>query len=83
MKLRIVSDGSSGGTKILDENDQTIENIVEVSWEIEVGRHAQVFLTFTDMPVELVGDIASQVYDKNFVFTSRLERIKRFFKKLW
>lgn len=82
MKLKIVSDGTDDGTKILDENGERIEGCVELCWSIEPGNLADCTMTFLHMPVELESEVTCYV-DHNFKFSSRLERIKRFFKKLW
>ncbi len=84
MKLKIVSDGTLDGTKILDENGVRIENAVELVWSAEVGRIPQCSVTFLATPIEFDSAIEAQpLMDKHFIFTSRLERVKRFFKKLW
>ena len=33
MRLRIVSDGTSHGTKVTDENGVVVENIEEITWQ--------------------------------------------------
>lgn len=82
MKLRIISNGTADGAKILDEKGNTIENCVELCWSIQQGSLVDCTMTFLNMPVELEGEAYSYV-DKHFKFTSRFERFKRFLKKLW
>ncbi len=82
MKLKIVSDGTGDGTKILDENGERIENAVSVNWEIEASNNAIATITFMNVPVELVGESIG-VVDNYFKVNSRFARFKRFIKKLW
>lgn len=63
MKLRIVSDGTTFGTKVLDEMDEPIERVTKVTWSIEANGPpgsntglARCTLELAGVPVTLEGD---------------------------
>lgn len=58
MKIRIVSDGTLGGTRVFDENDQPIERVTVIDWHAEAGSFATATLQFLGVPVEVVGEVA-------------------------
>ena len=57
MKLRIKSDGSPFGTKILDENDNELEDVVSVTWTVGVGRLATATITLTLIEADVLGEL--------------------------
>lgn len=52
MKLRIVSDGSNSGTKVLDEFGNRIENIVAVHWSMKVGELSAATIEIRNVEIE-------------------------------
>jgi hypothetical protein len=58
MKIKIISDGTSGGTQIIDaETGQAVEGVTAVLWQITGSRGlAQVALTFEHVEIEAIGD---------------------------
>lgn len=55
MKLRIESDGTPAGTRVLDENGKAIENVVGLTWELGVGGIARCKMQLVATPVDVVG----------------------------
>jgi hypothetical protein len=54
IKLKIVSDGTSNGTHVVDrETGEELKDIMEIEWRITVGNIAEVILTMRNVPVEL------------------------------
>ncbi len=56
MKLRIVSDGLSIGTKVLTEDGQEIEGIRKIEWSVNAGCIAEVSIGLTAMEADIVGE---------------------------
>ena len=59
MKIKIVSDGTDLGTKVLDEdgNCLDLENMTKIEWSIDnESMVAKVKIEFVLVPVELVGE---------------------------
>ena len=59
VKIKIVSDGTPIGTKVIDEETgETINGVVSVGWNICVGTgFARAYIELLNIPVELVGEI--------------------------
>jgi hypothetical protein len=56
MKVKIISDGTSKGTKIINaETGETIENVRGATWKCSVGHLAEVILDMINIPVEIEG----------------------------
>ena len=53
MKIKIVSDGSSAGTKIFNEDGECLKNVMAVEWRILAGGIAEAIVTFRNVSVEL------------------------------
>jgi hypothetical protein len=56
MKLRIVSDGTPKGTRVLDENDELIERVTVADWHAAVGEIPTATLKLFAMPVDVIGE---------------------------
>lgn len=56
MKIKIVSDGSSFGTKITDENGNPIEGVTGVTWKCNAKESATATIELIGVPVEIIGE---------------------------
>jgi len=56
MKIKIISDGTPLGTKVLDENGIEITGICEVTWFIYPDGPARARLTFANVEIEAIGE---------------------------
>ena len=56
MRLRIISDGTPQGTKVLDGNGRLIKGISQVTWSVEYGKRASATLTFNNVDVDVIGE---------------------------
>jgi len=57
-KLRIVSDGTIEGTKVLDSNGGIVSGIAKVEWKCDAQtRMPLATITFIEVPIELEVDI--------------------------
>jgi hypothetical protein len=57
MKIKIISDGTSAGTKIVDQDTgEFLNNAVSVTWRISVHGTAVATVTLRDVPVDVVGE---------------------------
>jgi hypothetical protein len=60
IKLKIVSDGTSSGTHVVDrETGERLESVMAIEWRISAGNYAEAnyaeaILTLRNIPVELV-----------------------------
>lgn len=60
MKIKIVSDGTAWGTKVVDaDTGETLEKVISVSWEHDLHRSPEVTITVTEVPVEIVGKLVN------------------------
>ena len=58
MKVKIISDGTASGTKLIDqETGKSIEDITSITWSVSVDELAQVNVKFINVPVEVIGEI--------------------------
>lgn len=61
MKLKVVSDGTCGGTKVVNaETGEELENVVAVMWEANTARglNSVAQISLMRMSVECVGEAA-------------------------
>lgn len=59
-RYRIVSDGSSMGTKVLDPDGRSLDMVTKVEWSIEAGRIGVARVTLFNVEVDVVGDEPNQ-----------------------
>ena len=59
MKIKIVSDGTSVGTKIVDvETGKAITNVSAITWHAEANEvETEATLVLSNVPVELIGKV--------------------------
>lgn len=58
MKIKIISDGTPQGTKVVNtETDERIEYVTSVQWKCEIGDIARARIEFLAIPVELTGEV--------------------------
>ena len=61
MKIKIISDGTPKGTRVLDDKGDVITNVDYISWELDfVSGTTSVNLSLTEVPVVLVGDTSAK-----------------------
>ena len=54
MKLRLVSDGTTHGTRVESEHGEKVERVQAVQWEIDTKTHrATVTVTFGQVEVDI------------------------------
>ena len=55
MKLKIISDGTVAGTRVINrDTDEAIEDVYSIAWEIDAETNqARAFISFIDMGIEL------------------------------
>lgn len=54
MKIsKIVSDGTSLGTKVYADNGELIDNVTAIDWNIKAGDISRVSITLFKVPVEI------------------------------
>ena len=64
MKIKIISDGTSKDTKIVNAiTGELIDGITEIIWRVKVGGIAKVNLKMLHIPIELVGERQPRFYD--------------------
>jgi hypothetical protein len=57
MKLKIVSDGTVHGTKVLDEHGNMLVGVVSINWEVDKDSDfGKATIGVIDVPLECVGD---------------------------
>ena len=52
MKLKIISDGTTRGTKVIDEMGNMVEHVQAISWQIRVGELSLATIELIDIPIE-------------------------------
>ena len=52
VKLKIVSDGTNRGTKVIDEMGNMIERVQSVQWSMKVGEFSRATIEILDVPIE-------------------------------
>lgn len=55
MKLRIVSDGTYGGTRVTTADGREIKGVTEVRWSIEVPGIAELSIKVRGVPIDAEG----------------------------
>jgi len=54
MQVKIISDGTSQGTKIIDENGNALENVSDIVWQADARTSlCTAFLTLVKVPIEV------------------------------
>jgi hypothetical protein len=56
MRLRITADGSKAGTRIVDENDNTVDHVTAVRFEHRAGKEPVVQVDLDLSPAGLLGE---------------------------
>jgi len=57
-KIKIISDGTVTGTKVVDENDIPLTDISRITWTVSAeDALATAIIEFINIPVELEGEI--------------------------
>jgi len=57
MKLKIISDGTVHGTKVLDENGDMLAGVVGILWECDKDMDmGKATITVIDVPIECIGE---------------------------
>lgn len=58
MKLKIISDGTSFGTKIIDSTTgEEVEEITSIRWEITAGEVSRATITFDRIQCVVEGEV--------------------------
>jgi hypothetical protein len=52
MKLKIISDGTPKGTKVVDEMGNRVEYVQSVQWSVKVGELSRATIEILDIPIE-------------------------------
>ena len=52
MKLKIVSDGTDKGTKVIDEMGNVVEHVLSVQWQISAGMRSRATIELINVPIE-------------------------------
>ena len=60
MKIKIVSDGTPCGTKVLSEDGQELDYIKSINWYIDHSQLAIANISFMKVPVVLLADLQYQ-----------------------
>lgn len=60
MRLRIISDGTPQGTRVLDGNGRMIKGIASVTWNVDASGRAKATLTFNNVAVDVIGHEESE-----------------------
>lgn len=84
MKLKLISDGTNTGTKLIDEDTgEMIHGISKLSWEADINNIAVTKTTveFFNVPVEIVSPVKVDLLDYNSDYTE-LKVSKSFDKKV-
>lgn len=55
--LRIVSDGTPAGTKILDGEGRRLKHVKAVAWGLDVNGFARIALEVVAVPADLIGQV--------------------------
>lgn len=60
MRLRIVSDGTPAGTKVLDEEGRRLRNVKAIAWGIDTDGMARLRIEVAAVPVDLIGEVDTE-----------------------
>lgn len=55
MKLKIVSDGTAEGTRLVSLDGRRVQDVRSIKWEINAERGARATVELEHVPVEIVG----------------------------
>lgn len=63
MKLKVISDGTVGGTKLVtdDEKQEAIEHVTSIHWSIKANGFAYLYVGIVNVPAELVGELVEVI----------------------
>ena len=74
IKLKIVSDGTTFGTHVVDrETGERLEDVVAIEWRISVGGLSEVIFTMRSILVELT-NLAGQVSANKMLHKDRTHK---------
>jgi len=60
IKLKIISDGTSGKTRVVNEyTGEMVKGVYEVSWRCEISSFAEATIKVRNVPVEVSGTLDS------------------------
>jgi hypothetical protein len=59
MKLKIDSDGTPNGTKVMTEDGTVLSGVTFVQWSLAVGHKATATIVVREVPVQLRGEAIS------------------------
>lgn len=77
MKIKVVSDGTPEGTKVVDENNEALEGLAAVKWTCYPEQVPTVILKFVLPEVELSADIdPAQFFGRGSTFSTEEIKIK-------
>lgn len=63
MRLKIVSDGTSNGTKIVDEESgEEVRGVTHIEWSLGVDELAKVTIEFEAVSVDVKGELDTTVW---------------------
>ncbi len=61
MKIKIVSDGTPYGVRVVDEEGEELQNkITSIKWEALSGDMPTVTMEFIDMDIDVVGEVKEE-----------------------
>ena len=56
MKLKLISDGTPYGTKVVTETGEPVERIQKIDYHVEVGQPVLLTITVLTTPAEIVSE---------------------------
>ena len=56
MKLKIISDGTSQGTRIVSLEGRQLRDVTKVTWSVNAGGKSKAIIEVEEVPVEVVGE---------------------------
>lgn len=81
MKIKIISEGLSTNTKIINaETGESIENVTALKWECSVGHLATAEIKFINFPIEAIGE--TEIMGENELI-NKIESIRARNNKNW
>lgn len=64
MKLKLISDGTTQGTKVVDiKSGEMIENVYHIRWELTTGGKSMMILDLVDIPAEVIGHAEEDTHE--------------------
>lgn len=60
--IKIISDGTPEGTKVLDSQENPIDSIINIDWSIQPDRASIVRLELSPVQIDVVGNIAEIIF---------------------